>query len=81
MADETDKLLERITIDPGICNGKPTIRGMRITVETVLGFLSAGDTEVDILHQYPSLERDDIRACLAAAARVMSSEHHFRRIA
>lgn len=81
MPEATDKLLERITIDPEICNGKPTIRGKRIAVETVLGFLTAGDTEADILDQYPSLEKDDIRACLAAAARVMSNEHHVRRIA
>jgi uncharacterized protein (DUF433 family) len=53
----------RITIDPAICNGKPTIRGMRITVQTILEFLSVGESREEILHQYPSLESADIDAC------------------
>jgi uncharacterized protein (DUF433 family) len=61
--------LERITIIPGLCNGKPTIRGMRITVETVLGFLAAGDSTADILDEYPMLDAADIAACLAFASR------------
>lgn len=55
---------ERITIDERICNGKPTIRGKRIAVQTVLEFLSAGESIEEVLHQYPSLEREDIKACL-----------------
>lgn len=55
---------ERITFDPDICNGKPTLRGKRIAVQTILGFLSAGDSEAEILEQYPSLDAEDIRACL-----------------
>lgn len=55
---------ERITIDENICNGKPTIRGKRITVQTVLEFLSAGESVEEVLHQYPSLEREDITACI-----------------
>jgi uncharacterized protein (DUF433 family) len=55
---------ERITVDEKICNGKPTIRGKRITVQTVLEFLSAGESVEEILNQYPSLEREDIAACL-----------------
>ena len=54
----------RITIDPDVCNGKPTIRGKRITVHTILEFISAGDSRQEILRQYPSLEADDITACL-----------------
>lgn len=54
----------RITIDPDLCNGKPTLRGKRITVQTILEFLSAGETAKEILHQYPSLEAEDINACL-----------------
>lgn len=46
----------RITIDPSICNGKPTLRGKRITAQTILEFLGAGNSEVEILEQYPSLE-------------------------
>ncbi len=45
----------RITIDPDLCNGKPTLKGKRITVQTILEFLSAGETETEILKQYPSL--------------------------
>ena len=54
----------RITIDPDLCNGKPTIRGKRITVQTILEFLSVGETSEEILKQYPSLEAEDINACL-----------------
>ncbi len=63
---------DRISIDPDVCNGKPVVRGTRITVETVLGFLSAGDSEQDILHQYPSLKPEDIKACLAFAAQLLN---------
>lgn len=55
----------RITIDPEVCNGKPTIRGMRITVQTILGFLDSGESREEILRQFPSLEEEDIEACLA----------------
>jgi uncharacterized protein (DUF433 family) len=53
----------RITLDPDICNGKPTIRGKRITVQTILEFLSVGETTEEILKQYPSLELEDITRC------------------
>jgi uncharacterized protein (DUF433 family) len=62
-------LEERITIDPAVCNGKPTLWGKRITVQTVLEFLSADESRAEILRQYPSLEPEDIDACLAFAAR------------
>jgi uncharacterized protein (DUF433 family) len=58
---------DRITQDPALCNGKPTLRGKRITVETVLEFLRAGESREEILRQYPSLEDADIDACLAFA--------------
>lgn len=57
-------LTERITLDSDLCNGKPTIRGLRITVQTILEFVRAGETTEEILYQYPSLEEEDIRACL-----------------
>ena len=63
-------LLERITIDPGICNGKPCIRGLRYPVETILELLSAGMTTEDILRDYEDLDREDILAALAFAARL-----------
>jgi uncharacterized protein (DUF433 family) len=66
---------ERITIDEKICNGKPTIRGKRITVQTILEFLSAGETAEEVLHQYPSLEREDITACLEFATELMDRNY------
>ena len=54
---------ERITIDEELCNGRPTIRGMRITVQTIIEFLLAGDTEENILAQYPMLVAEDLEAC------------------
>lgn len=62
---DRQQLSERITIDPDLCNGRPTVRGKRITVQTVLELLGAGDSREEILDQYPSLEPADIDACLA----------------
>lgn len=56
---------ERIVIDPDVCNGRPVVRGTRITAQTVLEFLAAGDSADDLLAEYPALTRDDIQACLA----------------
>jgi uncharacterized protein (DUF433 family) len=61
-------LLDRITINPEICHGKPTIRGLRYPVETILELLSAGITTEEILADYEDLERQDILAVLAFAA-------------
>ncbi len=60
--------LDRITIEPDKRSGKPCIRGMRITVQDVLEYLASGMTEQEILADFPYLEPDDIRACLAFAA-------------
>jgi uncharacterized protein (DUF433 family) len=57
-----------ITVEPGKRSGKPCIRGMRITVSDVLEYLAGGMSEDEILHDFPYLTRDDIRACLAFAA-------------
>lgn len=57
-----------ITIEPGKRSGKPTIRGMRITVQDVLEYLAGGMSEEEILADFPELTREDIRACLAFAA-------------
>ena len=59
---------QRIRTDPGVRGGQPTLRGMRITVKDVLGFLAAGMTVNEILAEYPYLERDDILAALEYAA-------------
>ncbi len=58
----------RITIEPGKRSGKPCIRGMRITVYDVLEYLAPGMSEEDILDDFPELEKEDIRACVAFAA-------------
>jgi uncharacterized protein (DUF433 family) len=57
-----------ITIEPGKRGGKPCVRGMRITVGDVLGWLAAGMTELEIVEDFPELTKDDILACLAFAA-------------
>jgi uncharacterized protein (DUF433 family) len=72
---------DRITIDPAVCNGKPTIRGKRITVQTILEFLGAQESREEILLQYPSLEPEDIDACLAFAARLMGHNYVVKMIA
>ncbi|HLP93836.1 MAG TPA: DUF433 domain-containing protein [Saprospiraceae bacterium] len=64
-------LLNRITIDPNVCFGKPTIRNMRYPVETILDLLSAGMSTEEILSDYPDLERSDILACLEFASRMV----------
>ena len=64
------QLLERITIDPKICHGRPTLRGLRYTVEMVLELLSSGMTAEEILGDYEDLEHEDILAALAYAARL-----------
>jgi uncharacterized protein (DUF433 family) len=64
-------LTERITVNPEICNGKPTLRGKRITVKTVLEYIAAGETVENILKAYPVLEEDDIKAALQFAVQVM----------
>ena len=63
-------LTERITIDPEICHGKPTIRGLRYPVEMILELLSSGMTIEEILADYEDLEREDILASLAYATRL-----------
>lgn len=63
-------LLNRITINPEICHGKPTIRNMRYPVELILDLLSSGMTNNEIVEDYPALENDDIKACLAYASRL-----------
>jgi len=63
-----DNLLSRISIDPNICFGKPCIRGHRIWVSLILDLLASGETIEEILEEYPSIEREDVLACLAYGA-------------
>lgn len=65
-----ENLLERISINPDICHGKPTIRNKRYPVELILDLLSAGMTEKEILSDYQALEKEDILACLAYASKL-----------
>jgi len=67
-------LLNRITVNPKVLVGKPTIRGLRISVEQILNALAAGVPEDDLLKDYPELEADDIRAVLAYAASIIAEE-------
>jgi len=72
--------MHRIEINPEVCNGKPVIRGTRIAVQTVLSFLSAGDSVDDVLVGYPQINREDVLACLAYAQR-LSEAHSIVRLA
>ena len=58
---------ERISIDPKICHGKPCIKGTRIMVSIILDYLSAGESENEILRQYPTLRTEDVRAAIVYA--------------
>ena len=71
---EKERLLRRITVNPAIFQGKPIIRGMRIKVENVLALLEQGTTVQEILKEYPDLEPDDIRACIAYARHLVANE-------
>ena len=71
----------RITIIPDVCNGQPTIRGKRITVQTILEFLSVGESHEEILRQYPSLENEDIYACLKFATQLMTHKYTLKMAA
>jgi uncharacterized protein (DUF433 family) len=66
-----DDLLKRITIDPEVCHGKPTIRGLRYPVDSILEYLAAGDSIEDIRNEFEDIERDDILACFAYASASM----------
>ncbi|MGI9036991.1 MAG: DUF433 domain-containing protein [Pyrinomonadaceae bacterium] len=76
-----DLVSERITIDENICHGKPTIRGKRIAVRTILEFLSAGESVEEVLNQYPSLEAEDITACLKFATGLMDRNFIIKSVA
>jgi uncharacterized protein (DUF433 family) len=67
-------LLSRIVADPEIFGGKPIVRGMRISVEMILGLLAQGESWDNLLDDYPDLEIDDIRACLAYAHAVIAND-------
>ena len=73
-----ENLLDRITLNPEICHGKPTIRNKRYTVDLILDLFTSGMTEQEILDDYPALEKEDIYACLAYAAKLTKTKSYTR---
>ena len=71
----------KIVVDPNICNGLTAIEGTRISAQTVLEFLSAGDTIEDVLEEYPTLRREDVLECLAYSARLMKHQFTLQEVA
>ena len=71
-------LLNRITINPEIAHGKPTICNLRYTVEGMLEYLAGGDSTEDLLKEFPDLEQEDIQACLQYA--VLNMKHNYAEI-
>ena len=74
---EQPTLLQRITLNPEICNGKPTIRNIRFTVAQMLELLASGMTHEEILEDYPYLVQEDISACLVYAAKIANAQTVF----
>jgi len=65
---------DRIVVDEDVLVGKPTVKGTRLAVEFVIDLLAGGWTEAEITTNYPSLDREDIRACLVYASRILKAE-------
>jgi len=75
-----ENILERITFDPHVLRGKPIIRGLRISVEMILGLLAKGASRQEILEDYPELELEDIQAALFYAQQLVAGEMVFERM-
>lgn len=69
-----ENLLERITLNPEVGHGKPTIRNTRYLVESILEYLGGGDTIETLLEEFPDLEREDILACIQYAVAMMQAK-------
>ena len=67
-------MLNRITINPNVCHGKPTIRNKRYPVEVILSYLAGGDTPETLLEEFPDLEKEDIYACLQYATEITKAK-------
>lgn len=74
----TDSLLTRITTDPRILAGKPTIRGLRISVQQILKALATGQTPADLMREYPELEPEDFQSALLYAADAVGEQRVYR---
>ncbi|AHM61237.1 hypothetical protein D770_14915 [Flammeovirgaceae bacterium 311] len=76
--DDMENLAERITLDPEVCHGKPTIRGLRYPVENMLELMASGMTIEELLEDYPDLEREDFLACLHYASKLAHIKSIYR---
>ena len=74
----TNSLITRITIDPTVCHGKPTIRGLRYPVDSMLELLASGMTIETLLIDYPDLEKEDFLACIEYAAKLTQIKSIYR---
>jgi uncharacterized protein (DUF433 family) len=79
--EEDERLLQRITRNPKVWGGKPSIRGGRLAVEHVLGMMIGGSTPQEIVDHYDGLELDDVIACLLYAQRLVEHEHEAAPVA
>ena len=77
----TTTLADRITVDPEICHGKPTVRGSRLLVKTVLEYLAAGDSVEEVLAYHSWLTPEDVAACLCFAATLLDHQHTIKMVA
>ena len=73
--------MKPIVIVPDVCGGKPVFEGTRITAQSVIDFLAAGDSTDDILEAYPTLEREDVLAALRFSSRMLQHEFSFQTVA
>ncbi len=69
-----ENLLSRITVHPEICHGKPSVRGLRYPVETILEYLAGGDSIDNLLAEFPDLEREDILACHEYSRKMLAAK-------
>lgn len=75
------RMEEYITIDPAVCNGRPVVKGTRITVQTIMEFLAAGDSVEEVLEAYPTLTRGQVLACMEWASRLMGNHFQIAELA
>ena len=73
--------MERVEVSPDICNGRPVIVGTRISVQTILEFLGAGDSIEELLVEYPSLQHDDVLAALQYSSKLMGNRYSVQQVA
>jgi uncharacterized protein (DUF433 family) len=76
-----DRILDRVTVDPRVCLGQPTVRGMRITISVILKMVAAGKSVQEIIDAYPELEPEDVQQSLQYAAWVVSDQLHISQTA